>query len=312
MGHWGLQIGLGSWDTGGNTGDTDWDGVWLEAGGTRGTHSWAQEVVPMDMAPNAFDDRYQGCRDKMAAALPALNRSEFQPNSLFAQAWAQATAEWQKRGSPLPPLLFPDQAIAIMAYTMSTTLYKEFNDAVHEAGRSGQQYRDNFHFKSLHFLLTDALAMLKDNLCRDVYMAERDIRLKVQHGQRVRFGRFLWMPSSDAIVTEYKTGTFVQVHTCHGVDIRKFSFNPRKQMVLTPPYEIFEVTQASQDGDKTIIQLRSTGTHSNYTCEWLGGDVMGTLGGAGTLREGGGQDTPCWGQGQGHCWEQGMGTPTAR
>ncbi|XP_057243989.1 NAD(P)(+)--arginine ADP-ribosyltransferase 2-like [Malurus melanocephalus] len=231
----------------------------------------AIEVVPMDMAPNAFDDRYQGCRDKMAAMLPVLKSVEFQQNSLFAPAWAQATAEWQNRGSPVSPLLFPDQAIAIMAYTMSTTFSEKFLDAVHEAGHSRQQYRDNFHFKTLHFLLTDALAKLKDNQCRDVYRVGHNTRLEAQRGQRVRFGWFLWMSLSDAVPTEYESGTLLQVHTCHGVDIRKFSFNPRTQMVLTPPYEIFEVTQASQDGDKTQIQLRSTGTHSNYTCEWLRG-----------------------------------------
>ncbi|TRZ14097.1 hypothetical protein HGM15179_013018 [Zosterops borbonicus] len=79
-------------------------------------------------------------------------------------------AQWQKRGSIASPLT-PDQAVALMAYTMKElNLYKEFNDAVREAGNSSWKYRNKFHFKSLHFLLTRALQKLRClDKCQDVF-----------------------------------------------------------------------------------------------------------------------------------------------
>ncbi|NXB67648.1 NARE ribosyltransferase, partial [Struthidea cinerea] len=149
----------------------------------------AIEVVPLDMAPDAFDDQYRGCGRAMAAALPALNRSELQQNPLFAQGWAEATAEWRRRGSRVSPLSSPAQAIALMAYTMDG-LYKEFNAAVREAGRSRQEYRDNFHFKTLHFLLSQALGRLRGQKCHEVFRGVCNIPFKAQRGDTVRFGQF--------------------------------------------------------------------------------------------------------------------------
>ena len=111
-------------------------------------------MVPLDMAPDSFDDQYQGCGDAMKAQLPSLKHSEFQNNSQFAELWPLARAMWQRWDSPLSPLSSSDQAIAIMAYTMAS----QFNGEVKAAGRSPKEYRDNFHFKTLHFLLTDAPA----------------------------------------------------------------------------------------------------------------------------------------------------------
>ncbi|CAN8176904.1 unnamed protein product [Coccothraustes coccothraustes] len=113
---------------------------------TRIVATAAIKEVPLDMAHNSFDDRYLNCGPAMTEALPALNVSEFQENPLFAQAWLKATAEWQKRGSYSSPLT-KDQAIALMVYTMKS-MYKLFNEAVREAGRTCQEYRHKFHFKT--------------------------------------------------------------------------------------------------------------------------------------------------------------------
>ncbi|NWV62677.1 NARE ribosyltransferase, partial [Malurus elegans] len=250
------------------------------------TATAVMDEVPMDMAPNSFDDQYWGCRDKMTAALPALHRSELQQNSLFAQAWAQARAEWQKRGSRVSPLSSSDQAIALMAYTMdkpaytvTTPLFETFNTAVREAGYSRWQYRNKFHFKVLHFLLTDALATLRDTQgkrCRDVFRGVSGKQFNVTYGKKVRFGQFTSTSLNKTVSEGYGTDTLFQVTTCYGVDIQHVSFNPREQEVLIPPFETFKVTKVTQDGDKTRIWLHSNGTYSNYNCEWLRGDSMGT------------------------------------
>ncbi|NXH39354.1 NRT2 ribosyltransferase, partial [Dicaeum eximium] len=200
----------------------------------------AIRVVPLDMAWASFDDQYRGCRHAMAALLPALNHLEFQQNPLFARVWVKAAAQWWSRGPPVTPLS-PAQAIAIMTFTMKDT-YKEFNDAVHVAGRSRRQYRDNFHFKTLHFLLTDALATLRDARgprCHHVFRGVRGVRFEARRGDTVRFGRFTSTSLHKEIAQQFGTDTMFQVQTRQGVDIREFSSNPSEEEVLIPPFETF-------------------------------------------------------------------------
>ncbi|RMB90875.1 hypothetical protein DUI87_32708 [Hirundo rustica rustica] len=222
----------------------------------------------MDMAPNSFDDQYRGCGPDMTTVLPALNHSEFQKNPVFAEAWLKAVAEWQRKGSPVSPLSSSAQAIAVMAYSMKY-VYRPFNDAVRQAGSSPQEYRDNFHFKTLHFLLTQALVKLREDQnaqCRNVTRGVRDICFMAHHGQRVRFGHFTSTSLSKDVAKRYGTDTVFQVYTCHGVDIQAFSYDQRNREVLIPPYETFEVTKVTRKGNKAEIELSSTGTYSKYNC----------------------------------------------
>ncbi|XP_074390649.1 NAD(P)(+)--arginine ADP-ribosyltransferase 2-like [Zonotrichia albicollis] len=233
------------------------------------------KVVPLDMAYNSFDDQYLNCGPAMTAALPALKRSDFQKNPLFAQTWAKATAEWQKRGS-YSSFLTKDQAIALMVYTMND-VFREFNEAVRSAGRSCQEYWYNFHFKTLHFLLTQALQKLRcPNKCLDVFRGVRNTQFNVKFGDNVRLNQFTSSSLNKMVAEHYGTDTMFEVHTCHGAHIEKFSFNQSEKEVLIPPFETFQVTKVTREGKKVQIVLRSTGNFSNYNCEWLRGDIMGT------------------------------------
>ncbi|NWW69136.1 NRT2 ribosyltransferase, partial [Ifrita kowaldi] len=221
------------------------------------------------------DDQYRGCRDEMIKKMPALHHSEQQQNKNFSRVWAKATAAWHKKaltGSPLSPA----QAIAIMAYTMED-VYGEFNTAVREAGSSSQEYRDNFHFKTLHFLLTDALAVLRPaQQCQEVYRGVSEYQFKAQRGDTVRFGQFASTSRLQQVAETFGTATMFRVNTCQGVAIWNYSFDVSLQEVLIPPFETFEVTEITQKGNTAEIRLRSKGTHSNYNCEWLRGDITGT------------------------------------
>ncbi|XP_066427400.1 NAD(P)(+)--arginine ADP-ribosyltransferase 2-like [Molothrus aeneus] len=230
----------------------------------------ATKVVPLDMAQDSFDDQYRGCGPAMTKALPALYKFEFQKNPLFAKTWVKAEAEWRKRGSHVSPLASQWQAIALMAYSMKD-IYKEFNAAVRTAGRSRQEYRNNFHFKALHFLLTQALVTLRqaqNRQCHQVFRGVRDVHFKAQQGQWVRFGQFTSTSLRKEIALRFGSDTIFLVLTCHGVDVRQFSKYPTEEEVLIPPFETFQVTQVTWDGKRTWIWLRSSGTFSKYNCEW--------------------------------------------
>ncbi|XP_032922089.1 erythroblast NAD(P)(+)--arginine ADP-ribosyltransferase-like [Catharus ustulatus] len=177
------------------------------------------------------------------------------------------------QGSPTTPLS-QDEAIALMMYT-SRGVDRKLNDAVLEAGSSRQQYRNNFHFKTLHFLLTRTLQKLRvPSKYQDVFRGWCGRKYEVKKGEKIRFGQFVSTSLSREVSASFDTDTMFHVHTCHGADIQKFSNDPNEREVLIPPYEIFEVTEVSWILQMMHIKLRSTGNSSNYNCEWLRGGSL--------------------------------------
>ncbi|XP_066061935.1 erythroblast NAD(P)(+)--arginine ADP-ribosyltransferase-like [Chamaea fasciata] len=231
------------------------------------------KALSLDMAQESFDDQYLTCGEKLSEDLLQLQVSDFCNNDKFYKDWLNATAQWQKRGS-IRESLTPDQAIALMAYTMNEMkLYDRFNKAVQRAGRSSWEYQKKFHFKSLHFLLTRALQTLRHtNDCKNVIRGVKNYHFNVNKGDKVRFGQFASTSLSEKVAQNYGKATMFKVYTCHGVDIQKFSMYPDEKEVLIPPFETFEVTGVSEEGN--TIDLRSTGTTSNYECEWLKGGSL--------------------------------------
>ncbi|XP_059676017.1 GPI-linked NAD(P)(+)--arginine ADP-ribosyltransferase 1 [Gavia stellata] len=230
-----------------------------------------REVV-LDMAPSSFDDQYQGCSRMMEDKLEELNRTEFANNSVYAEAWTLAGAEWRSRRGrvPQPLVLRPEQAVALLAYTLHGPLHQVFNAAVREAGRSRREYLDAFPFKVLHFLLSEALRTLRDaqpRRCHRVYRGVRGIRFTARQHQSVRFGHFTSASLRNESTLPFGQDTFFSVETCYGVPIWDFSFFPKEEEVLIPPFESFEVTDVTRDGDRALIQLRSQAALSTYNCE---------------------------------------------
>ncbi|TRZ14094.1 hypothetical protein HGM15179_013015 [Zosterops borbonicus] len=167
----------------------------------------AIKVFPLDMAQDSFDDQYRGCSSAMTTALPALSHSDFQQNPLFARVWPKAVAVCQSQGSPVSPLSSPAQAIAVTAYS-SKDVYQQFNAAMHVAGRSPQEYRDYFHYKTFHFLMTQALVTLRDaqnEQCRQVFRGVCDVWFKAQHNQTIRLSQLSSTSLSKEITQKYGT-----------------------------------------------------------------------------------------------------------
>ncbi|XP_074716734.1 erythroblast NAD(P)(+)--arginine ADP-ribosyltransferase-like [Strix uralensis] len=230
------------------------------------------QEVALDMAPNSFDDQYRGCGRMMEEELEELNRTEFTCNRVYAEAWTLAAAEWRNRQGhvPQPPALRPEHAVALLAYTLQEPLYREFNAAVREAGRSREKYLGAFCFKTLHFLLTEALRVLRDaqpRRCHRVYRGVQGIRFSAQQHQSVRFGHFTSTSLQNKTSQLFGQDTIFLVETCYGARISNFSSFPGEEEVLIPPFESFEVTDIARDGNRALIQLRSQDARSTYNCE---------------------------------------------
>ncbi|XP_030411878.1 erythroblast NAD(P)(+)--arginine ADP-ribosyltransferase-like isoform X1 [Gopherus evgoodei] len=234
---------------------------------------------PLDMALSSFDDQYKDCVSMMEAELGELNLTELANNRNYAETWLEAASSWKemKDKSYMPRNFKPEYAIAILAYTSQGPLYKqplhqEFNAAVREAGRTRDFYLNNFNFKTLHFLLTRALHVLKASeptKCHQVYRGVRGIRFKAESRKPVRFGHFTSTSLKNESALHFGQDTFFSIKTCHGVIIKNFSFFPGENEVLIPPFEIFKVTNFSRAQDRTFIQLLSLDSYSNYNCEYV-------------------------------------------
>ncbi|NXT81051.1 NARE ribosyltransferase, partial [Zapornia atra] len=225
----------------------------------------------LDMAPNSLDDQYLGCRHMMEKELQELNRTEFETNSIYAEVWKEATAEWQRRG-PQSSVLKPEQEIALMAYTLETpSLYKEFNAAVRAGRPSREEYMLKFQFKVLHFLLSSALRALRDAQPHKCYHVFRGVsnNLNAKPGDTVRFGQFASTSLNSVCAEQFGTGTIFSVQTCYGVPIKKFSFFPDEDEVLIPPFETFEVTSVTRKGNTVRIELRAQAVCNKYNCEFV-------------------------------------------
>ena len=204
--------------------------------------------MPLDMALASFDDQYAGCAAAMAAALPELNRTEFQANKVYADGWAQASSQWRERQAWGPewgvsptrvraPLGFREEhGVALLAYTANSPLHKEFNAAVREAGRSRAHYLQHFSFKTLHFLLTEALQLLSSGQrppqCHQVFRGVQGLRFRpAGPGATVRLGGFASASLQNAAAQHFGEDTFFGIWTCLGAPIKGYSFFPGEEEV---------------------------------------------------------------------------------
>uniref|UniRef100_H9H1Z0 NAD(P)(+)--arginine ADP-ribosyltransferase n=1 Tax=Meleagris gallopavo TaxID=9103 RepID=H9H1Z0_MELGA len=249
-------------------------GTWTGASAAS-SKNWLIKDVAMDMANNSFDDQYQGCIDLMEAELPELNSTEFS-NKIYAEGWRNATKKWLKKleSATSPVVLGQDQAIAVLAYTMEADLYRMFNNATLTAGRSRQHYLRSYPFKTLHFLLSRALQILRESQpqqCYNVYRGVNGTRYTAEQGRVVRFGQFTSTSLKEKVAEGFGIDTFFFVNTCYGVPIMEFSDYPDENEVLIPPCEQFEVTTVTYKNGRSEIHLRSQGMYSKYNCEFVKG-----------------------------------------
>ncbi|XP_073721288.1 erythroblast NAD(P)(+)--arginine ADP-ribosyltransferase-like [Misgurnus anguillicaudatus] len=222
------------------------------------------------MAENSIDDRYDGCTERMANLVSSrFLHIEWLCTEGFYKAWVDA--EKQINGSK--DNLTVNHLTAILVYTqpLVADIHIKFNNDV-MTGK--QKYRaDTYKWYSLHFLLTDAIQILKktQNNCTTTYRGTHDMFNENVLYKEIRFGRFT---SSSLLRSEavwFGSESCFEIQTCHGANITKYSSKPNEKEVLIPPYEKFNVTAIRKRGEKyewckTVFVLNSTGIRSDLNC----------------------------------------------
>ena len=228
----------------------------------------------MDMAPNAVDDMFDGCKDKMKTKV----EKEFLPkeksrNSLFREAWEEAeqvyNTKWKRE-----TVIAKEQFMAIYVYNFGK---KQICQDIKMAIQTQHcNYTSTFSYHSMSYYLTDALQNLNapgpdKGRCFIVYHRVDQYFSQNVLGKEIRFGYFTATSLRNYAAPPGKTSKscFV-IETCYGADISMFG-NADKE-VLIPPYEVFKVTaikrrcqDPSLDCD-VLYELKSTGTLSNLNC----------------------------------------------
>ncbi|XP_048049745.1 NAD(P)(+)--arginine ADP-ribosyltransferase 2-like [Megalobrama amblycephala] len=230
----------------------------------------AGQIFSLDMAPNSVDDQYKGCIENMKQLVETklLEKEKSQSEYEFAKLWEEGVHEAKTPEDNLSK----NHSVAVYVYTHSSPLYEFFNNDVRS---QKQEYKDKtFKWYSLHFLLTDAIQILKktQNRCYFTYRGT-DVEFdKNVLNKEVRFGSFTSSSLNKNVAQGFGTKSCFQIKTCEGADVSHYSIFLSEKEVLIPPYEKFKVIAVNtRKGQKdlwcdTVFTLNSTGTRSDLNC----------------------------------------------
>ncbi|XP_016091414.1 GPI-linked NAD(P)(+)--arginine ADP-ribosyltransferase 1-like [Sinocyclocheilus grahami] len=228
----------------------------------------ARNIFPLDMAQNSVDDNYDGCTKEMAN-LVKTKYLEKEMQSNFANAWKHAEKNYKPPGDNLTK----NHSIAIYVYTNSKfEIYKDFNNAVHNEKKKYQNKK--FTWYSLHFLLTDAVQILKKTQkgCMLTYHGTNVNFNESVLNKEVRFGSFASSSFNHTKTKFFGNKSCFVIYTCKGANLTKYSKHDKEEEVLIPPYETFQVTAVKtrkQQNDlwcDTVYTLKSSGNRSDLNC----------------------------------------------
>ncbi|CAH6792719.1 T-cell ecto-ADP-ribosyltransferase 2 [Phodopus roborovskii] len=229
------------------------------------------EPSNLDMAPNAFDDQYEGCVQEMEKKAPQLLEEDFNMSEQLRLEWERAEKKWKamKKTRSYPEGFHDFHGTALVAYTGD--IHKDFNRAVREFRKDFH----NFHYKAFHYYLTRALQLLNNKSCYTVYRGTKNKFLYSGKGS-VRFGQFASSSSAKAVAVSKSFlsdhGTLFRIETCLGVDIKEFSFLSFEKEVLIPGYEEYHkviVTQNEKGYDEISLDSPQR-KKSNFNCFYSG------------------------------------------
>lgn len=250
-----------------------WDGrkLLIAAIVVTGLFHKVTNVKLLDMAPDAVDDLYDGCRQEAMEKFinSGLLKQELNTSVEFQRAWS-ATPHCSK----LIPGGTKDHTAALLTYASANDDFtKSFDDAVGTMGGNVSTYENHFHFKSLHFLLMDSMLLLKPKKCKTLYFIHEEFTAK--EGSKVRFGSFTKVHSSYSELKkmdDWDGQVIFNITTCFFVNLGADICSEDKDMALISPVEVFTVEKVSKmtddinESEYTMIVLNHSALNSTRNC----------------------------------------------
>ncbi|XP_073690788.1 GPI-linked NAD(P)(+)--arginine ADP-ribosyltransferase 1-like [Garra rufa] len=226
------------------------------------------KIYPLDMAPTSVDDQYKGCTEKMADLVKTKYlEKERSASAEYNQTWQEGELNARKAEDNLQQI----HSVAIHVYTnKDSKVYSDFTKATRT---DKQNYTDGtYKWYSLHFLLTEAIQILKKthNRC---YVTYRGTNLKFDvQSKEVRLSSFSSSSLDRKVIQGFGNVSCFEIYTCEGANLTKYSKYPEEKEVLIPPYETFNLSAVKNRTDQpdlwceTVFVLNSTGTRSELSC----------------------------------------------
>ncbi|XP_034746136.1 GPI-linked NAD(P)(+)--arginine ADP-ribosyltransferase 1 [Etheostoma cragini] len=225
----------------------------------------------LDMASDAVDDLYDGCRKEAMETFINLGllEKELHGSEEFKKAW-DANTQCSK---PIPKGT-KEHTAALLAYASDSHFAKTFDDAVETMGGNVSTYENHFHFKSLHFLLMDSMLLLNPKKdCKTVYVLQEGYT--AQKGSKVRFGRFTKVQTNYQALRKFEDWdgqVLLSITSCIFVNLGDNICGEEKDMALLSPAEVFTVEAVNNihdeinDAEYTEIVLKHSQQDSSHNC----------------------------------------------
>ncbi|XP_031727388.1 ecto-ADP-ribosyltransferase 4 [Anarrhichthys ocellatus] len=226
----------------------------------------------LDMAPNAVDYMYNGCREEAMENFihSGLLRQELNNSKEFQKAWDADT-----RCLKLIPGGTKEHTAALLAYADWDEDGNTFDNAVETLGGNENIYEKQFHFKALHFLLMDSMLLLSTKKCTTLY-AVQEKEYTAQKGSKVRFGRFAKVHSSvSKLMVDLHRQVLFNITSCFFANLGDNICSQDQSMTLISPAEVFTVEAVNEktedDSEFTEIVLKHSELDSSHNCYSLSG-----------------------------------------
>ncbi|XP_062334223.1 erythroblast NAD(P)(+)--arginine ADP-ribosyltransferase-like [Osmerus eperlanus] len=228
-----------------------------------------QNVFPLDNAPESVDDMYYGCTPKMHEKVNNYLRSELK-NEIFKNIWTKSEkwAEDKLKCNCNKLDLKLDHFKALYCYTYNKNhFYHNFMTAVRT---KGPVYKSGFSYHAIHFLLSDAIRLLKKRQpeCVTTYRRTKDT-FNVKDDTEIRFGSFT-SSSLKSNLVKYGEQDCFEIMTCYGANLTCNEVTVDQEEVLIPPYEKFKIMPIEDPKKvlncKKLYKLTSSGIESNLNC----------------------------------------------
>lgn len=227
----------------------------------------------LDSPSGVVDDLYSGCRQQAMEKFiqSGLLKQELNNSMAFQKAWIL-----NSKCSAVIPGGIKAHTSALSTYVLAEEdgdFVKAFGKEVQTMGVNVSTYENDFHFKSLHFLLMDAMTLLKPKTCQTMFVLQEENRIP-KKGSVVRFGRFTVVTSNFLALKkleDFEGRVLLNITSCFFVSAGEHICNKDGDKVLLSPAEDFiveEVIEKEDDNESqyTEIVLKASHLNSTHNC----------------------------------------------
>ncbi|XP_047435321.1 NAD(P)(+)--arginine ADP-ribosyltransferase 1-like [Mugil cephalus] len=230
----------------------------------------AKDVTLLQTPPDRIHGLYIGCPEEAMEKiiLSGLLEQELNQSVEFQKNWSE-----KPKCSKLIPGGKKEHTAALSTYNTGLDFMKTFNNEMQRMAGNFSNYEENFHFKSLHFLLLDSMRLLKPKKCKSVYILQDENRLR--EGTTVRFEHFTTASSNfHPRDTDMADMVLLNITSCFFVDLNdQLCLNNMENNILLSPAEVFTVERIKDtqynDDEYTEVTLKHSELDISHSCHVL-------------------------------------------